>query len=664
MAYLVTGATGFIGRFLLEKLLARDEAVFVLVREESLNKWPELIERYGERATQLEVITGDLTLPELGISPEDKGKLKGKLKGIFHLAARYDLTLPAEAQYEINVEGTRKLVQLGNELGCECFHHVSSIAVAGLYPGIFREDMFEEAEDLVHPYFRSKHDAEAVVRDEVQGQFKIYRPGMVVGHSRTGEIDKIDGPYYFFKLIQKVRSLLPQWVPTLGIEGGFMNIVPVDYVVDAIDYLAHKEGLDSNCFHLTDTKPYRLGEVINLFAEAAAAPKMAMRLDAALLNVIPAYLRTLLSSLPPVRRATDTVLKDLGIPRQLFQLISYPTRFDNRDAQKALKGSGIQVPNLKSYAPVLWDYWARNLDPDLHVAKNLNQAVKGKTIVITGASSGIGLATTLKLAEAKAKLILIARNPERLEEVRDAVNERGGQAFTYRCNLTNMDSVEELTQRILEDHGPVDILINNAGRSIRRSIQNSYDRFHDYERTMQLNYFGALKMTMGLLPGMAEQQSGQVINISSIGVLTNAPRFSAYVASKSALDAFTRCAAAEYADLNIRFTTINMPLVKTPMIAPTGIYDYFPTLSPDDAAELVGKAIIERPKRVATRLGIFIQVLYNLFPKVTETLFNFTFRLFKDSSAAEGKEAVKALKKGKVSSEQVAISHFMRGIYM
>ena len=149
----------------------------------------------------------------------------------------------------------------------------------------------------------------------------------------------------------------------------------------------------------------------------------------------------------------------------------------------------------------------------------------------------------------------------------------------------------------------MDILVNNAGRSIRRAIENSFDRFHDFERTMQLNYFGALRLTMGLLPKMMEKRRGHIINISSIGVLTNAPRFSAYVASKAAMDAFSKCAASEFADRGIEFTTINMPLVKTPMIAPTKLYDQVPTLTPEDAADLVVQAIIYKPVRIATRLG-------------------------------------------------------------
>jgi NAD(P)-dependent dehydrogenase (short-subunit alcohol dehydrogenase family) len=214
-------------------------------------------------------------------------------------------------------------------------------------------------------------------------------------------------------------------------------------------------------------------------------------------------------------------------------------------------------------------------------------------------------------------------------------------------------------QQLLQDHGGVDFLINNAGRSIRRAIEASYDRFHDFERTMQLNFFGCLRVTMGLLPGMVAKRKGHVVNISSIGVLTNAPRFSAYVASKAALDAWTRCASSEFADVGISFTTINMPLVRTPMIAPTNLYNNVPTLSPEEAADMIAQACIFKPVRVATRLGITGQLMHALVPRIAQIAMNTSFRMFPDSSAAKGEKAAKPT----LSAEAVAMQQMMRGIH-
>jgi NAD(P)-dependent dehydrogenase (short-subunit alcohol dehydrogenase family) len=224
-----------------------------------------------------------------------------------------------------------------------------------------------------------------------------------------------------------------------------------------------------------------------------------------------------------------------------------------------------------------------------------------------------------------------------------------------------MADTERFVALVTQEHGGVDILVNNAGRSIRRGIESSFDRFHDVERTMQLNYFGAVKVTMGFLPGMMKKRAGQVINISSIGVLTNAPRFSSYVASKAALDAWTRCAASEFADLNIKFTTINMPLVRTPMIAPTKLYNNVPTLAPEEAADLIVQAIVYKPVRIATRLGIAGQVLHALVPKVMQIAMNTSFRMFPDSTAAKGERGEG--KPAQLSADQVAFQQLMRGIH-
>ena len=660
MAYFVTGATGFIGRYLVANLVGRKAPVYVLVRKGSLARLAELREAWGVGEEEVVAIVGDLAKPKLGVSAGDMRRLKGKVEHMFHLAAIYDLKANAEAQQVANVDGTRHAVDFAGAIGAGCFHHASSVAAAGLYDGVFREDMFEEAEDLEHPYFRTKHDAEGIVRRECTRPFRIYRPGFVVGDSHTGEIDKIDGPYYFFKTLQRMRKLLPEWMPMIGIEGGRINIVPVDFVADALDHIAHKKGLDGKCFHLTDPKPYRIGEVLNIFARAGHAPQMTMRINARLFGFIPAPILYGLGSLAPVKRAMRVVLSDLGIPRDAFQFVNWPTRYDNREAAKALKGSGIGVPDLDSYAPALWDYWERHLDPDLFVDRSLSGRIKGRVAVVTGASSGIGRATARKLAEAGATVVLVARGEEKLVETKKEIDALGGSAVMYPADISDLAACDALVQRVLKEQGGCDYLINNAGRSIRRGIVNSFDRFHDFERTMQLNYFGAIRLIMGFLPRMIEQKRGHIINISSIGVLSNAPRFSAYVASKSALDSFSACVASELVDKNIDFTTINMPLVRTPMIAPTRMYDSIPTLSPEEAAWLVVDAIVRKPVRIATRLGVFGAVCHAVAPKVTQVLLNTAYNMFPDSAAAQGtKEGAPQ----PLSPEQIAFAQLTQGIH-
>ena len=663
MTYFVTGATGFIGRHLLEKLLLRKGRIYCLVRKESLPKFNDLCARLGAGKDRLVAVTGDLGKPRLGVTPAMLKNLNGKVTHFFHLAALYDFAADESSQVTANIDGTRHALQLAEAIKAGCFHHTSSIAAAGLYPGVFREDMFDEAEGLDNVYFRTKHESEGLVRKECKRPFRIYRPGIVIGNSQNGEMDKIDGPYYFFGLIKKLREVLPPWMPTIGIEGGRLNLVPVDWVAAAMDHIAHQPKLDGHCFHLTDPAPRRIGEVLNIFAEAGHAPKMSMRLDARMFAFIPSAVRHALSNLPPVRRMVNVFLRDFGIPVEVMRFINYPTRFDTRETDRALRGSKIKLPKLQTYAWRLWDYWERHLDPALFVDRSLSGKVRRKVVVITGGSSGIGKAVAIKVAAAGAKVVICARGEDELAAAKLEIESAGGTCHTYKVDLAELASCDSFVKQVLDEHSTVDVLINNAGRSIRRAIASSYDRFHDFERTMQLNYFGSLRLIMGFLPKMAERHRGHIINISSIGVLTNAPRFSAYVASKAALDAFSRCAQAEFSDQGINFTTINMPLVKTPMIAPTKMYDSVPTLSPEEAADLVVGAIIERPVRVATRTGVFAQLFYSVSPRAYEIVMNTAFRLFPDSSAAKGLKGVREEKQQGPSSEQVAFAALMRGVH-
>jgi NAD(P)-dependent dehydrogenase (short-subunit alcohol dehydrogenase family) len=522
--------------------------------------------------------------------------------------------------------------------------------------------MFEEAEPTEHPYFMTKHASEKIVREECKLPWTVYRPAMVVGDSRTGEMDKIDGPYYFFKLIQRMRQILPPWLPSIGLEGGRINIVPVDYVVDALDHIAHQEAIDARCFHLVDPQGLRVGDVLDIFGRAAHAPRMGLFVNAALLGFIPRAIRKSVLALAPVRRIRQALMKDLGLPEDILEFVNYPTRFDDRAARAMLEGSGIECPDLKDYAWRLWDYWERHLDPDLHVDRSLRGAVEGKVVLVTGGSSGIGLAAAHKFAEAGAITVICGRDADKLDEACREAQARGYAFVACPADLSDLADCDRLAQLLLQEHGGVDFLVNNAGRSIRRAIESSYDRFHDFERTMQLNYFGALRITMGLLPSMVARGRGHVVNISSIGVLTNAPRFSAYVASKAALDAWTRCAASEYQDQGITFTTINMPLVRTPMIAPTRIYNNVPTLSPEEAADLVVQACIEKPVRIATRLGVFGEVLHALLPRVAQIGMNTTFRMFPDSAAAAGGKGDGG-DKPQLSAEAIALQQMLRGIH-
>jgi NAD(P)-dependent dehydrogenase (short-subunit alcohol dehydrogenase family) len=665
MSYFVTGATGFIGRHLVPELLEHREGdIFVLVRKGSLPRMEKLIRRWD--TNRVIPVTGDLSKPNLGVAKKWITEHKGGIDHFFHLAAIYDMTADDETNETMNVGGTRNAVQLAGALEVSCFHQVSSVAAAGEYRGTFDETMFDEGQHLPSPYHRTKFESEKIVREEATVPWRVYRPAIVVGDSQTGAMDKVDGPYYFFPAMKMMRDRLPAWLPLVGADLGDTNVVPVDYVAKAMDHLAHLPGHDGEAFHLVNPEPQPVAEMINTFCAAAGAPQFATPIDrkvtsAGPLALVPARLRPLsifngMVKSAPVQAVLDQTLGRLGVPPEVLAHSSFTAVFDSRATEKALAGSGIAVPDLETYARTLWAYWEDNLDTSTGRDPEIREALTGKYVVITGASSGIGQVTALKVAQAGGIPVLVARGKDKLEDTRAAIEMRGGQAYVYPCDLSDLEAIDRLCEQISGDLPSVDFVVNNAGRSIRRSLRLSQDRFHDFERTMQLNYFGAIRLVMGLLPKMQEQRRGHVVNVSSIGVQTNPPRFSAYVASKAALDAWSNVVASEVVGDGVTFTGIHMPLVRTPMIAPTKLYDRFPTISPAQAADLVIKAMVERPHEINTLLGNAGAVAHTMAPKTAFRILNMAYHVFPDSAAAKGDSGTR-------QSEQIMLARIFKGVH-
>ncbi|MCC2638817.1 MAG: family oxidoreductase [Moraxellaceae bacterium] len=658
MNYLVTGATGFIGKFLLERLLARPDAqVYALVRDGSREKFQTQCERYGDAGQRIHVLAGDITTPGL-MAAADRETIAGRIDHVFHLAAVYDMYMDDAAADRVNNEGTQNVVTFVNSLGGQpTLHHVSSIAIAGPdFVGTFREDMFDEGQSLDHPYYRSKFQSEKIVREESRVPYRVYRPGIVVGDSQTGEMDKIDGPYYFFKAIQALSQAMPKWLPLLGVAGGRIPVVPVDYIADAMDAIAHKAGQDGKAFFLVPTQAPTLGEVLQALMQAAHGPEFIRQFE---LPYTSELLRSVKKKLGKAisQDMQRRISQAIGIPVSALGQALNQTVYDDRQTRTALLGSGIHCPNLKDYADKLWSYWENYLDLETDIPPARRRALAGKVVMVTGATSGIGFLTARKLAAAGARVILIARTREKLEETQDIIQKAGGEAFIYPCDLSDLDAIDAMADAVLRDFGYVDVLVNNAGRSIRRGVLESLDRFHDFERTMRLNYFGAVRLINKLLPSMAARNGGQIVNISSIGVLSNMPRFSAYVASKAALDAFSRCLSAEVKAQNIDITAIYMPLVRTPMIAPTKLYNYIPTWSADRAAETVVGAIVNRPKSIATPFGKIASISYSLWPRVNDYVLSKGYQLFPSSAAAKGQK----VEQQKPTMEGVVFANVFKG---
>ncbi|RVW04491.1 SDR family oxidoreductase [Rhodococcus spongiicola] len=619
--YIVTGGTGFLGRHTIERLLDRDPSaqVHVLVRPDSLSKFERMADHWtgGDR---VHALVGDLTEPDLGLEADPPAA-----DHVVHLGAIYDLTA-GEEQARTNIDGTRAVIDLASRLGAT-LHHVSSIAVAGDHHGRFTEDDFDLGQHFPTPYHRTKFEAERLVRKS-DVPWRIYRPSTVVGSSVTGEMDKVDGPYLFFPLLAalaKLPAALPVAVPKLG----YTNIVPVDFVADAMVELMLRPDLDAQTFHLVSPEPQPVRQIFAALAKAAHAPTPIADLPAA-------TARPLLSPPAPARRIRDTVLRRMGIPPVILDHLTVPSRFTVDRTREALQDSGISVPPFPSYASKLWTYWYEHLDPDRARRDDPAGPLVNRHVIITGASSGIGRSAAIMAAEKGATVLLLARRGDELEAVVSQIRESGGSAFAYQCDITDTEAVDHTIKSILAEHGHVDMLVNNAGRSIRRGLYRSTDRLHDFERTMAVNYFGAVRLVLALLPHMRERRFGHIVNISTAGVQARTPRFAGYIASKSALDGFADVAAAETLSDGITFTTIHMPLVRTPMIAPTGHYNTGPAASPEKAAAMVIRALIEKPKRIDAPIGTFFEFGGIFMPRMKDRMFSAFYHAFPDSPAARG----------------------------
>jgi len=270
------------------------------------------------------------------------------------------------------------------------------------------------------------------------------------------------------------------------------------------------------------------------------------------------------------------------------------------------------------------------------VTGSSSSPLEGRIVMVTGASSGIGEATAREVAKAGATVLLVARRVEALELVRTEIEAAGGTAHVHPCDLTDGAAVDALVEQALAEHGAVDYLVNNAGRSIRRSLALSHDRFHDFERTMAVNYFGPVRLTMGLLPAMRAQRFGHVVNIVTWGIQVKAPKFAAYIASKTALDTFSRIAGREAFFDNVTFTNMRLSLVHTPMTAPTDVYADRRGLTPEQAARKVLRALEDRPITMGVAVGSVSEVLNLVAPRLSDFTMATLDRLLPDSAAAKG----------------------------
>lgn len=625
MRYVVTGGTGFIGSRVVTRLLAEkpEAQVSVLVRRGSLERFERLARDWGPRVKPL---VGDLTAEDLGLSAEAIAEL-GTVGHVVHSAAIYDMTATERAQHAANVEGTRAVIGLTRHLGAT-LHHLSSIAVAGDFHGQYTEDDFDVAQNLPSPYHRTKFEAEQLVRSSAGLRYRIYRPAVVVGDSCTGEMDKVDGPYYFFGVLAKL-AVLPRVTPMAVPDAGRTNIVPVDFVADALVHLMHVDGADGRTFHLTAPKAIGLQGIYRGIAQEAGLPPLRVPIPG---NVVAPVLK----ATGRARVLRNMAATQLGMPAEILDVVDLAPTFTADRTAAALAGTGIEVPEFGSYAGKLWRYWAEHLDPDRARRDDPAGPLTGKHVIITGASSGIGRASAIAIAQRGATVFALARNGEALDELIAEIRAVGGNAHAFTCDVTDSASVDHTVKDILSRFGHVDYLVNNAGRSIRRSVAASTDRLHDYERVMAVNYFGAVRMVLALLPHWTERRFGHAVNVSSAGVQANSPKYSAYLPTKAALDAFSEVVGTETLSDHITFTNIHMPLVSTPMIAPSRRLNPVPPITAEHAAAMVVRGLVHKPARIDTPLGTLADLGTYFTPRLSRRVLHQLYLGYPDSAAARG----------------------------
>ena len=644
---LVTGGTGFLGKYLVEELLKREHQVTLLIRSPQKLQLLHEHPTWGPLLSQCEILEANLLADQLSLA--NPALLVG-FDAIYHLAAVYDLAASDDTLCDTNIRGTQNLLKaLDHSKFQGTLHFVSSIAVAGDYRGTVTEQMFSLGQSHQHAYNRSKFESEKAVREwaisrQQAGQpndVRIYRPSAIVGDSRTGYCERIDGPYFCFALISKLRKAIPSWMPLIAPRLRMrMDMVPVDYVAKAMSVLSEipKEQLamEIPCFHLTDPEALSLTRLINRVLKSADGPtiRATFPLGGSGGRSFHSNL-TGARSLKGVEIAYQSLLDWLGVPPKVFDAMMPGARFDASQTLAVLHSKGVFLPPLNSYIDVIWDYYNRHLDPTKHPLQQQASAFEGKYIVITGASSGIGLASARRSLELGAHVALVARNPDRLkeafEQLQPLAESQNRSLWQFPCDIANLSDCDALVQEIQSAMPRVDILFNNAGKSIRRSLNQSWDRFHDLERTMQLNYYGSARLMIGLLPGMINQGGGHIVYSSTMGTMAPTPRFGPYLASKSAMDALMDSLAAEFADKQISMTSVKFPLVKTDMISPTKEYEDAPAASPEFAAKLFVQAVTDRPRKKLTGTGKIMGALSLWAPAFMTQLYSYAYRIWPDS---------------------------------
>jgi thioester reductase-like protein/NADP-dependent 3-hydroxy acid dehydrogenase YdfG len=630
MIYFVTGGTGQIGRFLIPRLLERGGTVYLLVSATALGEFARLRIAWGASDAQLVPVVGDLTRMRLGVSQQMQGKLKHKLDHFFHLATRFDIGADGEAQAKSNVDVVRRALGLAESLHAGCFHLLSSTAAAGRYSGTFSEQMFGEAQKLENPYYANYHYAERLVRNVTRIPWRIYRPGIIVGNSDDGRVTEANGLYYFFEALRSLGEALPPWERGVIADGGHLNLVPADYVGEALDHLAHLKKRNGECFMLTHPLGTSAGQVMQLLVRLAGGPGLA---------VVPQRLPYWLVALRPGAPGYGLIerfLAPFSVPVEALALVTSPTRFDGSTTQVLLEQGDIHCPDFEDYAEELWRYWQDKVsDPAKRGAllarvvdgvrgrRNptaLSRAVKGRIVVVAGATGKLGRECALQLGEAGAVVIIVGSGKRRLQTLVERFVRIGvSPPPVYTGDVTDPVACASVVQRVLRDYGHVDVLLNcdkQAGSGTDRA------RASGTEGESQL---AASHLVSGFSPSMVARRQGHIVNVVAGGVLDSAALHDpsallslvSTAASIAAKDVFSALLSAQLASCGVRYSHVALPALRQPADSSRRWVDDLLSITPDAAAQRVLKTLADQPTGMFRALGLTGSVVQGLAPELS-----------------------------------------------
>ncbi|MBX6381658.1 MAG: SDR family NAD(P)-dependent oxidoreductase [Microbispora sp.] len=629
-AFLVTGASGFLGRRLILELRTTHPGtpLWALVRAPSQPAFRRWLAENRVPADGLVIVDADLTLENCGLDDHVLDRLRAHEVSVYHCAAHYDLANDDPGlNWKTNVEGTERVLRLAESVGAVSVNHASTVAVAGDYRGVWTEDHLPEATRWHNEYSRTKHQAERLVLESSVPATRVFRYGVLVGDAATGTYFKNDGVYSFFRAIKAISGLVPKGMPLPTFGWGRIPICPVDHAARATVALADAAGPGHSVFHIFEDEVPRADDLMRMVYRAAGHGRS---LNAGWAGHLVQWFTERArhdSVLTNLKNDVRDILAEAGLPTFLLNELNQPTQFTNRATAARLRALGIRSTRFERYAPRLWHGWLAATAVESR--EKADGFFRGKHVLMTGATSGIGRSIFRKVLDRGAAVLVLGRNKEKLDEALSGVPaEAAGRVRFVECDLLDDESISRALREIGDSGVPVDVFIHSAGVSIDRSFLDMSVDLGEVSRMTQVNFLAPLRIMRAVLPGMLGRADARIASLSSISTQMNIPGFGPYAATKRALDQVFGALPTELLSKGVSFTTVRLPLVKSPMTRLNLRLRNAPMQSESAAAELVLSAVAEGRPVAGVPLGRALEVLGVLHPRLASLVSNLGWKVF------------------------------------